>query len=510
MRDKGEINFWKILNTCSVGLALVSFFTTSQGFSDFFFTESSDKIFGYITSGAIQGILLLLNLRLPKYLLKKEEERKLEQGIRLGSVIVLYFFTILWSSGFSYVFVSNAVYKETWYTDAQREMGNFYQQEGYELKLQLQKATSSLTAEMMEGMGQLRQIAQERDTDAENGENNISLDFDKYRQLFEQDPEILEVIHSLEGGKEKASSSAANAEQVLKNREQEIANQISILNGEVNQCQQDLNNEKNNRTNLINQRATVPTASAAHESYTDAIEEAQEDIDAKQEALTDKQEELENANDKQLAIQAMISYNNTFIKATQTQVDTAFQEIITQLGGTDPDDKVIKQKLSEVYTQLSQEEEWDTEARVELLTTYTELQEDVVTLEAVRKSADTLGEDTMEVLVETEKILNNTKDFDKESWEQQWKDSFMALKEGILSIPDENIGQNDKEELIDEINQYQRNYLEPINNLEKCVIYFKRANTTSAVVSVLFATFLDSAPMLLAFFKYYQRKKDSN
>lgn len=66
---KKETEFWNFINICSVFLAFISLYTTAEGMNRFFFRE--DRIHGYLISLAVQGILLSLNLRLPRYLMGK-------------------------------------------------------------------------------------------------------------------------------------------------------------------------------------------------------------------------------------------------------------------------------------------------------------------------------------------------------------------------------------------------------------------------------------------------------
>lgn len=137
---KKETEFWNFINICSVFLAFISLYTTAEGMNRFFFRE--DRIHGYLISLAVQGILLSLNLRLPRYLMGKALPAK-------ACAIGLYVFTVLWSSGFSYIFMSNVIYQDTWMKDAQIEMTGLYQEGKQKLTVQAGEAMEKAVGEVL-------------------------------------------------------------------------------------------------------------------------------------------------------------------------------------------------------------------------------------------------------------------------------------------------------------------------------------------------------------------------
>lgn len=66
MLDAGEKSGSQLLQFAVICLAIASFFTTAQGMRSYIF-NGEPKI-AYVTSGAIQGILLALSMNLPRFM----------------------------------------------------------------------------------------------------------------------------------------------------------------------------------------------------------------------------------------------------------------------------------------------------------------------------------------------------------------------------------------------------------------------------------------------------------
>lgn len=95
------------LALAAVGLAIVSFATTSQGLQDFVFDKGWQAI---LISSAVQITLFVLNLKLMHYIKKNK-----------WVTLVLWIAALCGSICFSYVYISNSIYKDPiYYADANR------------------------------------------------------------------------------------------------------------------------------------------------------------------------------------------------------------------------------------------------------------------------------------------------------------------------------------------------------------------------------------------------------
>ena len=62
----GEKSGSQLLQFAVICLAIASFFTTAQGMRSYIF--NGEPTIAYVTSGAIQGILLALSMNLPRFM----------------------------------------------------------------------------------------------------------------------------------------------------------------------------------------------------------------------------------------------------------------------------------------------------------------------------------------------------------------------------------------------------------------------------------------------------------
>lgn len=76
----------QLLQLAIVCLAIASFFTTAQGMKNYIF---HDDAIAYVTSGAIQGILLALSMSLPKYISNIWEKKAFKTGVKALITLVL-------------------------------------------------------------------------------------------------------------------------------------------------------------------------------------------------------------------------------------------------------------------------------------------------------------------------------------------------------------------------------------------------------------------------------------
>ena len=76
----------QLLQLAIVCLAIASFFTTAQGMKNYIF---HDDAIAYVTSGAIQGILLALSMSLPKLISNIWEKKAFKTGVKALITLVL-------------------------------------------------------------------------------------------------------------------------------------------------------------------------------------------------------------------------------------------------------------------------------------------------------------------------------------------------------------------------------------------------------------------------------------
>ena len=507
---KKETEFWNFINICSVFLAFISLYTTAEGMNRFFFRE--DRIHGYLISLAVQGILLSLNLRLPRYLMGKALPAK-------ACAIGLYVFTVLWSSGFSYIFMSNVIYQDTWMKDAQIEMTGLYQEGKQKLTVQAGEAMEKAVGEVLGDVTAFKSRAVQNDGTVLTA--GTSVEYQNYLPLFAEDPRMLQAIYALQEGK-SASGEVSVILDTLKEKEDTLTGELEAVTQKLEETDSKLSQLDQQRTELIDKRTKVAAGSDAHSSYTDSINEKTESIRSLKDEKENDAKEAQEIRDRLRAVQSMLSAGQLTQNSASGQTDQDFAGIMAQLGSSEPDLEEIGRMTDNIYATLvgGTQAGQNMEEYEQLLEDYLKLRSDLGTASYIRGVIAWLEEEDT-VADETERLVKM--DGGEEGlnlWRESWNQALTGLKSQVLLIPEdidvtdtvqtgkkEEQWKKEREKLLGGITGMQRNYLLELNDVEKAGNYLFGSFPAMAWFSLLFAVYLDTAPMLLAVFKYCSAKR---
>ena len=507
---KKETEFWNFINICSVFLAFISLYTTAEGMNRFFFRE--DRIHGYLISLAVQGILLSLNLRLPRYLMGKALPAK-------ACAIGLYVFTVLWSSGFSYIFMSNVIYQDTWMKDAQIEMTGLYQEGKQKLTVQAGEAMEKAVGEVLGDVTAFKSRAVQNDGTVLTA--GTSVEYQNYLPLFAEDPRMLQAIYALQEGK-SASGEVSVILDTLKEKEETLTGELEAVTQKLEETDSKLSQLDQQRTELIDKRTKVAAGSDAHSSYTDSINEKTESIRSLKDEKENDAKEAQEIRDRLRAVQSMLSAGQLTQNSASGQTDQDFAGIMAQLGSSEPDLEEIGRMTDNIYATLvgGTQAGQNMEEYEQLLEDYLKLRSDLGTASDIRGVIAWLEEEDT-VAEETERLVKM--DGGEEGlnlWRESWNQALTGLKSQVLLIPEDidvtdtvqtgkkaEQWKKEREKLLGGITGMQRNYLLELNDVEKAGNYLFGSFPSMAWFSLLFAVYLDTAPMLLAVFKYCSAKR---
>ena len=507
---KKETEFWNFINICSVFLAFISLYTTAEGMNRFFFRE--DRIHGYLISLAVQGILLSLNLRLPRYLMGKALPAK-------ACAIGLYVFTVLWSSGFSYIFMSNVIYQDTWMKDAQIEMTGLYQEGKQKLTVQAGEAMEKAVGEVLGDVTAFKSRAVQNDGTVLTA--GTSVEYQNYLPLFAEDPRMLQAIYALQEGK-SASGEVSVILDTLKEKEETLTGELEAVTQKLEETDSKLSQLDQQRTELIDKRTKVAAGSDAHSSYTDSINEKTESIRSLKDEKENDAKEAQEIRDRLRAVQSMLSAGQLTQNSASGQTDQDFAGIMAQLGSSEPDLEEIGRMTDNIYATLvgGTQAGQNMEEYEQLLEDYLKLRSDLGTASDIRGVIAWLEEEDT-VAEETERLVKM--DGGEEGlnlWRESWNQALTGLKSQVLLIPEDidvtdtvqtgkkaEQWKKEREKLLGGITGMQRNYLLELNDVEKAGNYLFGSFPAMAWFSLLFAVYLDTAPMLLAVFKYCNAKR---
>lgn len=507
---KKETEFWNFINICSVFLAFISLYTTAEGMNRFFFRE--DRIHGYLISLEVQGILLSLNLRLPRYLMGKALPAKV-------CAIGLYVFTVLWSSGFSYIFMSNVIYQDTWMKDAQIEMTGLYQEGKQKLTVQAGEAMEKAVGEVLGDVTAFKSRAVQNDGTVLTA--GTSVEYQNYLPLFAEDPRMLQAIYALQEGK-SASGEVSVILDTLKEKEETLTGELESVTQKLEETDNKLSQLDQQRTELIDKRTKVAAGSDAHSSYTDSINEKTESIRSLKDEKENDAKEAQEIRDRLRAVQSMLSAGQLTQNSASGQTDQDFAGIMAQLGSSEPDLEEIGRMTDNIYATLvgGTQAGQNMEGYEQLLEDYLKLRSDLGTASDIRGVIAWLEEEDT-VAEETERLVKM--DGGEEGlnlWRESWNQALTGLKSQVLLIPEDidvtdtaqtgkkaEQWKKEREKLLGGITGMQRNYLLELNDVEKAGNYLFGSFPAMAWFSLLFAVYLDTAPMLLAVFKYCSAKR---
>ena len=175
----------QLLQFAVVCLAIASFFTTAQGMHQYIFDNST---IAYVTSGAIQGILLALSMNLPKFMKRiwGENNNLLKIVGKLLIEVVLLLLTavsLFCSSWFSYVYIAETVHKGSWNTDSRLLVQQTYRSELYSANDYAKAYRAYLETELGQKILNLQTLANELPTQA----SDFNMDWNAERQNYASD-----------------------------------------------------------------------------------------------------------------------------------------------------------------------------------------------------------------------------------------------------------------------------------------------------------------------------------
>ena len=504
LRRKNETEFWNFVNVCTVFLAFISLYTTAEGMNRFFFRN--DRIHGYLISLAVQGILLSLNLRLPRYLKGKALPAKC-------CAIGLYLFTVLWSSGFSYIFMANVIYEDTWMKDAQIEISALYQKERQELSAQAGSAMETAMGKVLADVTAFK--ARAARSDATVSSAGTAVNYESCISLFADDAQMLQLIYDFQEGKDTSGKM-----RVISERESTLTEELKAIAEEAAEADRRLSELDEQRTSLIDRRARVPAGSDAHNSYSESIDEKTAAIGELREKKAGYEEARGLAENRLGAVKALYSMGQMTKNSASGRTDQDFARILSELGGTQPDISRISELADGIYTVLVSDASTgeDTMEYGELLEEYLQLRTDLGDAAKISGILSWLEKEDPTIRDMERLVKADGREEDLAAWREGWNQALSDLKQQILLLPSQtqengNVKMQEeqtdkqKEALLGAITRMQRNYLLELNDVEKAGNYLFGKYSSMAWFSLLFAVYLDTAPMLLSIFKYCSGKK---
>lgn len=261
----GEKSGSQLLQFAVICLAIASFFTTAQGMRSYIF--NGEPTIAYVTSGAIQGILLALSMNLPRFMRRIWNEEKSNVFTKAIIEIVLLILTgisLFCSSWFSYVYIAETVHKGSWAMDSELLVQQIYRNELYDASDYSKAYRTYLEAELGQEILNLQSLANQLPTQA----SDFNMDWESERQQYASDNTVASsymatVINQLETAFVTAPSQENRdlAAQAVTEAQTNIESALENEQTKLEDAEKNLNTYSN-QINTLNQQITNATTQA--------------------------------------------------------------------------------------------------------------------------------------------------------------------------------------------------------------------------------------------------------
>ena len=515
----------KALKIVVLCLCLVSFFATSEGLRDNVFIGYPLR--AYFVSFALQTVIFVLSLKLPEYISLADHVPDAMNKLRAmlaGSgttspspddkkapktkkyriaFLLLYCFSVMGSSFFGYVFLSNQAYRNNsqWHQDADKYLEEQYHSiilsaedyiGVYERHLQFKLADSiGLLSNMVGGSADEISV----DVGGEWKSNMISdLDGNLGNRELNDLAEVQRVYESMD------SNGASLLRESIKNRIGELKGTLENINSEIEWLRK--------REEHLTDQLLIATISRPE------IEKQ----------LATVQEEIKQLSEQQKQFRDILSLYErllSFIEANSiSSVSTEIVNILTELKKDNPSIDEIENNTDNLYKTLlgSLATLNNNETFTERLKAYSELEDALKQYQIILKSGAQVSTYKEESISNTISFFNNA-DFNETEWHEYWMPKFDALKQLLIDVPnftdntdDTSLSADERQVLVsfssdkmlNEINNATRLYLSNISAMERAFGFLISPHRLLAVLCLIIALYLDVASLIIGFFLYFR------
>jgi hypothetical protein len=460
-----QIQGIQIIKVAAFSFAIISWIATATGLKNYVFDQYWQAL---LISFAIQSILFVFNLKLPFYF-SKVKRKGLSTWLLRILIIIFYISLLFTSSWFSYVYISNTIYHKTAYIDANIELDSNYRKFLHSTEEYIDSYVSYLE------------------------ENSISVN------LASLKTELDSYVNTSEKSIEDLKYELERAKLELEAGEKELVN-LTLLQETAEQIYMEPMTERW-RSKTVREQEKL--------DFTNAMNMA-----------TEKQSDIMKVKQKVLDLENEI---NNFKESHENII----RDFMMEIAKDEPDVTVLNQYVIELHEQIIDNKDIPegSGAYINIINSSQALLETIGKYTTLRllKSNETsryIKELTSNQTSIPDPDAKNG-DSQIEKWNEYWKNNYSKLERSIKALPIFQKGSSevsepgpvlieyDAQNISDRMDLLQRNYLAGINQMERAKnLLFGRFNFL-AVVSLIFALFLDVSSLLAGLFIYIINIKKS-
>lgn len=505
----GEKSGSQLLQFAVICLAIASFFTTAQGMRSYIF--NGEPTIAYMTSGAIQGILLALSMNLPRFMRRiwNEKSNVFIKAIIEIVLLILTGISLFCSSWFSYVYIAETVHKGSWDTDSELLVQQIYRNELYDASDYTKAYRTYLEAELGQEILNLQSLANQLPTQA----SDFNMDWESERQQYASDNTVASsymatVINQLKLAFETAPSqenrdlAAQAVTEAQTNIEAALENEQTSLDG-VERNLSTYNDQINTLSRQITNATTQAEAARLRETL-GRYQEMQSTAAAQQQTIQQEISALRNAQGRLNVYAVNLGLSNS---TSSISIKRNLLEMQTELFKDNPDVDSLRNLATETFSNLRNAESLSAGSEGESSLSYnallTRMNALVLNLNdyASIKSIETTLNDLTNGLRRATTSTSNTK------WKSVWQTRIENLKAQISALPTFVTSSADVSEITESqqriltgfdrtescanLDNATRRYINDHNALEQGTIYLTSPYKGLALFALVLAFFLD-------------------
>ena len=505
----GEKSGSQLLQFAVICLAIASFFTTAQGMRSYIF--NGEPTIAYMTSGAIQGILLALSMNLPRFMRRiwNEKSNVFIKAIIEIVLLILTGISLFCSSWFSYVYIAETVHNGSWDTDSELLVQQIYRNELYDASDYSKAYRTYLEAELGQEILNLQSLANQLPTQA----SDFNMDWESEQQQYASDNTVASsymatVINQLKLAFETAPSqenrdlaaqavteAQTNIETALENEQtslDDVERNLSTYNDQINTLSRQITN------------ATTQAEAARLRETLGRYQEMQSTAAAQQQTIQQEISALRNAQGRLNVYAVNLGLSNS---TSSILIKRNLLEMQTELFKDDPDIDSLRNLATETFSNLRNAESLSAGSEGGNSLSYNDLLTRMNTLVlnlndyASIKSIETTLNDLTNGLRRATTSTSNTK------WKSVWQTRIENLKAQISTLPTFVTSSADVSEITESqqkilsgfdrtkscanLDDATRRYINDHNALEQGTIYLTSPYRGLALFALILAFFLD-------------------
>lgn len=506
---KGAVS---LLRICTVLLAVVSFWATAQGMANYVFHA---KWQAYAASLAIQGILLGLNFYFPAFWNRiKSKDAK-------GGLLTLTAIVVFCSSWFSFIFIVEQVYGQSWEIESRLLIQSVYRRQLYLAEDYADKYKGILADDLNQQIIDL--YSQAKSLSA--GETNPidDMNWDEERMVYTTDDfaarnEMKAIIDAMESAsrenaspneRERAIEIVMEMRVGIENTSEQLQGQVERTNGYLDAANSTLQESQRNLNAASPETDRTPLITA--------VELAQQNLEKRQSELQELQGRLSDYQEAMVRVQFYEISLGLISEGSADLISASLRNIQQELFHDSPDLDSLESQAANIFQLLQSAVDVSVNEGKEYLTLLNEMNQFINDLKDY-KVISSIVENFDDLI---EKLGNDAEDFidGKENWKSEWSQRLNVLKSQIALLPTYNNAENsemqnyDRAQASDELDDMIRLYIADHNAAQQGIIYLSSPYRGMAIFSIILAFFLDIAAFVTGLLievinQWEEQKKD--